>query len=75
MEFEPEDVGGVEKTKEAFQLACNRGESNKADHLFLYLWDNMPPVEVLGRLIHKNMYPDLWTARNRLTALAKEDDG
>ena len=33
------------------------------------------PVEVLGRLIHKNMYPDLWTARNRLTALAKEDDG
>ena len=32
------------------------------------------PVEVLGRLIHKNMYPDLWTARNRLTALAEEDD-
>ena len=32
------------------------------------------PVEVLGRLIHKNMYPELWEARNRLTALAKEDD-
>jgi tryptophan 2,3-dioxygenase len=32
------------------------------------------PVEVLGRLIHKNMYPDLWSARNRLTALAKEED-
>ena len=32
------------------------------------------PVEVLGRLIHKNMYPELWSARNRLTALAKEDD-
>jgi tryptophan 2,3-dioxygenase len=32
------------------------------------------PVEVLGRLIHKNMYTELWSARNRLTALAKEDD-
>jgi tryptophan 2,3-dioxygenase len=32
------------------------------------------PVEVLGRLIHRNMYPELWTARNRLTALAKEED-
>jgi tryptophan 2,3-dioxygenase len=32
------------------------------------------PVEVLGRLIHKNLYPELWAARNRLTALAKEDD-
>ncbi len=32
------------------------------------------PVEVLGRLIHKTMYPELWAARNRLTALAKEDD-
>ena len=29
------------------------------------------PVEVLGRLIHKNMYPDLWQVRNELTALAK----
>ncbi len=32
------------------------------------------PVEVLGRLIHKSMYPDLWEVRNRLTALAKESD-
>ncbi|MGI8420938.1 MAG: tryptophan 2,3-dioxygenase family protein [Gaiellaceae bacterium] len=33
------------------------------------------PVEVLGRLVHKQMYPDLWEARNRLTALAKEEEG
>jgi tryptophan 2,3-dioxygenase len=33
------------------------------------------PVEVLGRLIHKHLYPELWSARNRLTALAKEDEG
>jgi tryptophan 2,3-dioxygenase len=32
------------------------------------------PVEVLGRLVHKQLYPDLWEVRNRLTALAKESD-
>jgi tryptophan 2,3-dioxygenase len=32
------------------------------------------PVEVLGRLIHKNFYPELWEVRNKLTALAKESD-
>jgi tryptophan 2,3-dioxygenase len=32
------------------------------------------PVEVLGRLIHKNFYPELWEVRNELTALAKEGD-
>jgi tryptophan 2,3-dioxygenase len=32
------------------------------------------PVEVLGRLIHKQLYPDLWEVRNRLTALAGEQD-
>jgi tryptophan 2,3-dioxygenase len=32
------------------------------------------PVEVLSRLIHKSLYPDLWEVRNRLTALAKESD-
>jgi tryptophan 2,3-dioxygenase len=32
------------------------------------------PVEVLGRLINKQMYPELWEARNALTALAKEPE-
>lgn len=32
------------------------------------------PVEVLGNLIHKPRYPELWRARNELTALAKEED-
>ena len=32
------------------------------------------PVEVLGRLIHKSLYPELWEVRNKLTALAKESD-
>jgi tryptophan 2,3-dioxygenase len=29
------------------------------------------PVEVLGRLIHKVFFPELWQARNELTALSK----
>ena len=32
------------------------------------------PVEVLGRLIHKSFYPELWELRNTLTALAKEHE-
>jgi tryptophan 2,3-dioxygenase len=28
------------------------------------------PVEVLGKLIHQTFYPDLWEARDRLTALS-----
>jgi tryptophan 2,3-dioxygenase len=32
------------------------------------------PVEVLGRLIAKSFYPELWEVRNRLTALAQESD-
>jgi tryptophan 2,3-dioxygenase len=30
------------------------------------------PVEVLGRLIHHSFFPDLWRARNELTALSQE---
>jgi tryptophan 2,3-dioxygenase len=29
------------------------------------------PVEVLGRLIHKVFYPELWAVRDELTALSK----
>jgi len=32
------------------------------------------PVEVLGRLVQQRFYPELWRARNRLTALANEED-
>jgi tryptophan 2,3-dioxygenase len=32
------------------------------------------PVELLGGLIKNKLYPELWQARNELTALAKEDD-
>ena len=42
---------GVEATKEAFLKACSRGESNKADHLFLWLWQHIPPIEAFDLLM------------------------
>ncbi|MSO90177.1 MAG: hypothetical protein EXR01_01095 [Acetobacteraceae bacterium] len=44
-------AAGIEATKEAFLKAVNRGESNKADHLFLWLWDNVPPMEAFDLLM------------------------
>ena len=32
------------------------------------------PVELLGRLIHNRMYPELWDVRNELTELAKNEE-
>jgi hypothetical protein len=42
---------GIEGAKEAFLKAVSRGETNKADHLFLWMWDNMPPNEVFNLLM------------------------
>lgn len=62
LDFEPVDAGGVEATKEAFLTAVGRGESNLADHYFLWLWDNVPPVEAFDLLltvaIPKNVLDD-----------------
>jgi tryptophan 2,3-dioxygenase len=33
------------------------------------------PVELLGGLIHKQLFPELWKVRNELTELAKQDEG
>jgi hypothetical protein len=53
---------GIAATKEAFLRACSRGESNKADHLFLWLWDHIPPIEAFDLLmtvaIPKNVLDD-----------------
>ncbi len=51
LKFAPVDAGGVEATKAAFLTAANRGESNKADHFFLWLWEHVPPVEALDLLL------------------------
>ena len=44
-------AAGVEACKEAFLKACSRGESNKADHLFLWLWDHVPAIEAFDLLL------------------------
>src|SRR5215467_4433949 len=60
--FEPEDAGGVEATKAAFLTAVGRGEWNKADHLYLWLWDHAPRIEAFDLLlsvaIPKNFHDD-----------------
>jgi hypothetical protein len=76
LDFEPIDEGGVEATKDAFFAAVNRGEYNKADHYFLWLWDHMPPVEALDILltvaIPKNVLDDHYFIFPSLTFRALE---
>jgi len=42
---------GIEATKAAFLTACSRGEALKADHLFLWLWENIPAIEAFDLLM------------------------
>ena len=62
LEFEPLDAGGVEATKAAFRMAVTRGECNKADHLFQWLWQQVPAIEAFDLLmsvaIPKNFHDD-----------------
>jgi len=62
LEFAPLDAGGVEKTKAAFLMAVGRGEWNNSDHLFQWLWQNAPAIEVFDLLmsvaIPKNWHDD-----------------
>ncbi len=51
LEFAPLDAGGVEETKAAFLKAVGRGEWNKSDHLFQWLWQNAPAIEVFDLLM------------------------
>jgi hypothetical protein len=41
----------IEAAKGAFLKACSRGESNKADHIFLWLWDHVPAIEAFDLLM------------------------
>jgi hypothetical protein len=62
LEFAPLDAGGVDKTKEAFLKAVGRGEWNQSDHLFQWLWQNVPAIEAFDLLmsmaIPKNWHDD-----------------
>jgi hypothetical protein len=78
LEFAPEDAGGIEATKAAFLMACSRGESNKADHLFLWLWEHAPRIEAFDLLlsvaIPKNIIDDHYFAFPAFTWRALETE-
>jgi hypothetical protein len=42
---------GIEAGRAAFLKACSRGESNKADHIFLWLWDHVPAIDAFDLLL------------------------
>jgi len=62
LEFAPEDAGGFEAAKAAYLMAVGRGEWNKADHLFQWIWQNAPAIEAFDLLmsvaIPKNFHDD-----------------
>lgn len=51
LEFMPLNFKDFEAAKAAFLLACSRGESLKADHIFQWLWDNVPAIEAFDLLM------------------------
>jgi len=51
LEFKPLNFDNFEKAKAAFLLACNRGESLKADHIYQWIWDNAEPIEAFDLLM------------------------
>ena len=51
LEFAPLDPGGFEAAKAAFLMAVQRGEWNNSDHIFQWLWQNAPPIEVFDLLM------------------------
>ena len=62
LEFAAEDAGGFEAAKAAYLMAVQRGEWNKGDHLFQWMWKNAPTPEVFDLLmsvaIPKNFHDD-----------------
>src|SRR5271168_4322679 len=50
-EFAPEDAGGFEAAKADFLMAVTRGEWNKSDHLFQWLWNHAPRIEAFDLLL------------------------
>jgi len=51
LEFAPLKFDSFEKAKAGFLLACSRGESLKADHIYQWIWDNAEPIEAFDLLM------------------------
>jgi hypothetical protein len=51
LEFAPLSFDDFEAAKAAFLLACSRGESLKADHIYQWIWENAPHIEAFDLLM------------------------
>jgi hypothetical protein len=51
LEFAPLNFADFEAAKAAFLLACSRGESLKADHIYQWMWENVPHIEAFDLLM------------------------
>jgi len=51
LEFKPLKYDNFEAAKAAFHLACSRGESHKADHIYQWIWENAEPIEAFDLLM------------------------
>jgi hypothetical protein len=51
LEFSPLEFDDFEAAKAAFLLACSRGESLKADHIYQWMWENVPHIEAFDLLM------------------------
>jgi hypothetical protein len=51
LEFKPLKYDNFEAAKAAFLLACSRGESHKADHIYQWIWENAEPIEAFDLLM------------------------
>jgi hypothetical protein len=51
LEFTPLEFDDFEAAKAAFLLACSRGESNKADHIYQWIWQNVPAIDAFDLLM------------------------
>jgi hypothetical protein len=51
LEFAPLNFKDFEAAKAAFLLACSRGESLKADHIYQWIWKNAEPIEAFDLLM------------------------
>src|SRR5580693_8691156 len=51
LDFKPSEFKDFEAAKAAFLMACSRGESNNADHIFQWLWKNVEPIQAFDLLM------------------------
>src|ERR1700761_1759564 len=49
--YAPLQYADFDAAKAAFLVACGRGESNKADHIFQWLWQNVEPIKAFDLLM------------------------